>query len=103
MNERTSENCRHLIYVLDAPETLRRQLLEVCGDNLVHCFCEVILNIVYGELIYGVEERDILQLSKPLLLQISKESGTLKLKRRLINELEPHALDLIRSILSRYV
>lgn len=103
MNEKTIERCRNLLYILEAPENLRRDLLDNCSDKIVLIFCEVSLNLLFGDLQVGIEETDILKFSKPLLSKIAKEKGTVKGKRKLINELEPHAIDLIRSILMRYV
>jgi hypothetical protein len=101
MNDKLKQRCEHLLYVLRAPESIRRDLF--CTKELVTTFCELVLNVLYGEIETNSEEKQVLKKCKLTCEQIATRKKGFDEKIGKIKKLDDEALDIFCEILERYV
>jgi hypothetical protein len=103
MNEETRENCTDLVHVLRARHALRAQILAHLSKNLIQTFCELTLNVLYGDLHISAEEKKILIKHKTLCEKLSKDRRSWRRKLALVNSTPAELLDTLAQILQKYV
>jgi hypothetical protein len=101
MNDKVKQRCEHLLYVLKAPESIRKDLF--CSKELVTTFCELVLNVLYGEIETSSEEKEVLKKSKHLCELIATDKKGLQEKIGKIRKLDSEVLNIFTQILERYV
>lgn len=103
MNEQTRTHCQHLLYVLRAPPQLREDILVCPSFLLVTTFCELALNLLYGELHLTDEDKEVLRSHKELLERLVERSVKYETKVDLLRTAEPSLFNKLRDVLERYV
>jgi hypothetical protein len=103
MNKETRENCVDLLHVLRARDGLRAHILSHLSKNLIKTFCELSLNVLYGDLLISEEEKKILIKHKALCEKLAKDVRSWKRKLALINSSPAQLLDVLAEILEKYV
>lgn len=103
MNEKTKENCIDLLYILQASNILRSDILKKLNKRLIKTFCELLLNVLYGSLEINDTEKNVLIKHKKVFTKLSKRSSSWTNKLKLINSLPPDALNVLMQILQKYV
>lgn len=103
MNELTRQTLAHLLYILRAPPKLRSEFLQAASERIVIIFCEFFLNLYFGQIEVNDQEKLIFIRFKPFCLKLTKDTGSLKLKRNLICDLSPDVLAVSAQVISKYV
>jgi hypothetical protein len=103
MNDIVEQNLAHLVYILRAPVKLRAEFLTTASERIVIIFCEFFLNVYFGHIEISEEEKLIFIRFKPFCIKLTKESGSIKLKRELICDLNSEVLNVSAQVISKYV
>jgi len=103
MNQYEIESSQHLLHILKAPLTLRRELLKGCSKRIIGAFCELSLNVCFGYLALEEEDKNTLQKYKNVLDKIIKPTQSFASKRQLICKLDDELINHLKIILQRYV
>jgi hypothetical protein len=103
MNEIIAQNLGHLLYILRAPVKLRAEFLNTATERIIIIFCEFFLNIYFGQIEISEAEKLIFIRYKPFCIKLTKESGSLKIKRELICDLNSEVLNVCAQVIHKYV
>jgi len=103
MNVQTQNSLADLLCILRARHLFRLELFEKSSKRIITIFCELVLNIIYGEIDLTDGEKTILKNYKGACLLIIKKIKSFKTKIRVILSLQSQFLDLLATILTRYV
>jgi hypothetical protein len=101
MNDITRQRCEDLLYILNAPDHFRKRLF--CTKELVTTFAELVLNVLYGDIVISEEEKNLLVKSKSLCDKIATSKTGIDEKIKKINKLDDITLNTFAEILDRYV
>lgn len=103
MNDTVLKDCSDLIYILNSNHELRNEILSAPVARIVWTFCEVILNILHGDLEANEAEKEIFIRQKSLLVTIAKDNQSLAKKTKCVSKLDPDVLTAVKTLLERYV
>jgi hypothetical protein len=99
MSKKAERKCQFVLYVLKAPENLRKDLLENSSITFLKIFCEVILNIVDKNL-----ESDLFLLNyKDECKLILRKSHSIRKKREIISTFGTNFYNDLSVLLDQYV
>jgi hypothetical protein len=97
--ERALKKLSYVLYICEAPQVLRTEILSTASKTVINLICEVVLNIVHKNL----DAIDFLEEHKAQCKQIIKRSQSVKKKRELIADQPQHFYKELGEIINRYV
>ena len=103
MNDVIRQSLGHLLYILRAPPKLRAEFLQNASERIVIIYCEFFLNVYFADIENDADEKAIFIRNKPFCIKLTKESGSIKLKRHLICDLAPEVFMVSIQVLEKYV
>jgi hypothetical protein len=99
MSKKAERKCQFVLYVLEAPESLRKDLLANSSFTFLKIFCEVVLNIVEKNL-----DSDLFRLNyKDECKLILRKSHSIRKKREIISTFGTNFYTDLCDILKQYV
>lgn len=99
MNERAVKKCKYFLYILEAPEILRADILENSSRTFLNIICEVILNVAEGNL----AGEDFFSKYKRECKTILKKSDSLRKKQKFLAHLSNEFFSDLIDIIKKYV
>jgi hypothetical protein len=103
MDDSRGAQYQHLLHALEAPPQLREEIFASSSFKLVNLVCELCLNVLYGQLIFEPNDKNILRRYKSRLEILADESKKYTKKVQALRGAEPELLDILRDILKRNV
>jgi hypothetical protein len=103
MNDVIKQSLSHLLYILQAPPKLRSEILSSASERIILIFCDFFLNVYFGAIALSEDEKLIFIRYKPFCIKLTKESGSIKIKRELICDLNAEVLNVSALIINKYV
>jgi hypothetical protein len=99
MSEKALRKCQYVLYILEAPDNLRTEILQNSSRTILNLFCEVILNVTEGNL-FG---EDFLFKYKKECKSILRKSESLKKKSTFVAKLPLDFFADLIIIIKKYV
>lgn len=99
MNEKAVKKCKYILYLLEAPDNLRIDLIQNASKTILKIFCEVILNVKERNLV----GEDFLFKYKLECKSILKKSDSLRKKQIFVANLPSEFFSDLTDIIKQYV
>jgi hypothetical protein len=97
--ERALKKLAYVLYICEAPQVLRTEILSTASKTVINLLCEVVLNIVNKNL----EAIDFIAHYREQCKLIIKKSHSVKKKREIITQQSPQFFKDLADIINKYV
>lgn len=97
--KRALKKLAYVLYICEAPELLRGEILSVASKTVLNLICEVVFNIVHNNL----EGKEFYDQNKAQCKLIIKKSQSVKKKRELIADQPQQFFIDLAQVINKYV